>query len=495
MKNVISNLQRFIGSRQFFYGILGFFIFEVIWMIFSALYPMAFDEDFHLGIIRVYADHWLPFLKEQPAGADAFGAVARDPSYLYHYLMSFPYRLIVAVTDNQTYQVIFLRLINLGLAAYSLVLFRKIVQRATKSPALTNVSMFIFVLVPIVPQLAAHINYDNLVMVLMGWVCILVYRIIDEFKAKKINVRTLLLLVNLLLLTSLVKYAFLPIAVATGLFVVYYAFRTLGDVPIWSDIKRSILSWQKPVLIGLTLLSLVSGGLFAQRFGINALTYGDPIADCGKVLTYDNCKEYGPWIRNHNLSLNKGVVDENPLAYSFTWIKGLWYRSFFAVNGSTSNFTNYPPLPLPYVAAVVIIGIGILLFIRYAWRILRNDPFAVFSMMVVGMYCGALWYEEYGQFVETGQPVAINGRYLIPIMFLIAILLGRAYQCAFDRSRQTCVILATVAMLCFLHGGGLATFILRSDASWDWANPTVVRINDGARKVLAPVIFEGSKFY
>ncbi len=495
MKNSTSHLQRFIGSRQFFYGIVGFFIFEVLWMIFSAVYPMAFDEDFHLGIIRVYADHWLPFLSQQPDGADAFGAVARDPSYLYHYLMSFPYRLIAAFTDNQTYQVIFLRLINLALATYSLLIFRNIVQRATKSPALTNVSMFIFVLVPIVPQLAAHINYDNLILVLMGWTCALVYRIIDQFKAGKVNVATLILLLNTLLLTSLVKYAFLPIAVATGLFVLGYGFYTLRDDPLWPKVRQSIASWQKPLLIGLTLLTVVSSGLFVQRFGVNAIKYGDPIADCGKVLTYDNCKEYGPWIRNHELALNKTTVNKDPLAYTVTWAKALWFRSFFAVNGPTSNFTNYPPLPMPYAAAGIIIIVGILLSIRYARRIYGSDPFAVFSLMVVVIYCAALWYEEYGQFVETGQPVAINGRYLIPVMFLMAILLGRAYQCAFNRSRQTCVILAAVAMLCFLHGGGLTTFILRSDASWDWQNPTVVRINDTARKVLSPVIFEGSKFY
>ena len=495
MKNVTSNLQRFIGSRHFFYGIVGFFIFEVLWIIFSAVYPMAFDEDFHLGIIRVYADHWLPFLKDQPAGADAFGAVARDPSYLYHYLMSFPYRTIAALTDNQTYQVILLRLINLGLAVYSLLLFRKVVQRATKSSALTNVSMFIFVLVPIVPQLAAHINYDNFVMVLMGWTCLLVYRIIDQCKAGKIQAQPLVLLVNVLLLTSLVKYAFLPIAVATGMFVLGYGYFALRDKPIWAELRSSIMGWQKPMLVGLTLLTLISGGLFVQRFGVNALKYGDPIADCGEVLTYDNCKEYGPWIRNHDLALNKGFVDKNPLAYTFTWVKGLWYRSFFAVNGPSTNFTNYPPLPLPYVAAGLIVGVGMVLVLRYAKRIFSNDPFAIFSLMVVVFYCAALWHEEYGQYVETGQPVAINGRYLIPIMFLVAILLGRAYQCAFSRSRQTCLILATVAMLFFLHGGGLLTFILRSDASWDWSNPTVVRINDDARKVLAPVIFEGSKFY
>ncbi len=463
-------------------------------MVVSAVYPMAFDEDFHLGIIKIYANHWLPFLSSQPDGADAFGAVARDPSYLYHYLMSFPYRLVEAITPSQTVQVIVLRLLNVAMVAYSLVLFRRIVQRALKSSTLTNVSMALFVLVPIVPQLAAHINYDNLIMILMAWMCLLVYRIIDDFKARRLNLAVLVLFGNLCMLTSLVKYAFLPIAVGAGLFVIGYGWHQLKGASLGSLVMSGWRTMSRSVLAGLVLLTLVSGGLFVQRFGVNAAVYHDPIADCGAVLDYEHCKSYGPWIRNHDYALSKGEVNENPLAYTHTWLTSLWYRLFFAVNGPGSNFTNYPPLPLPYITAALVFIAGSVLVVRYASRIFR-DPFAVFSATVIIVYCAALWYEEYSQFVETGQPVAINGRYLIPIMFLVAILLGRGYQLALARHRQTRIILATVVLLSFLHGGGLATFILRSDASWDWPNQTVVEANNAARKVLAPITIEGSKYY
>lgn len=63
---------------------------------------MAFDERLPLGIITLYAHHLSPFWQAQPAHADAFGAVFRDPSYLYHWLMSFPYRFVSIFTDNHT---------------------------------------------------------------------------------------------------------------------------------------------------------------------------------------------------------------------------------------------------------------------------------------------------------------------------------------------------------------------------------------------------------
>src|SRR5690348_13109817 len=129
MRDAARFITRLLGSRRFFYGVLIFFGLESLWIAISAAYPMAFDEDFHFGLIKIYSHHWLPFLSGQPEGADAFGAVARDPSYLYHYLMSFPYRLISFCTGNETAQVVFLRLLNIMLFGTALVLFRRVLRR------------------------------------------------------------------------------------------------------------------------------------------------------------------------------------------------------------------------------------------------------------------------------------------------------------------------------------------------------------------------------
>ena len=85
MKEFSKRLLKFISSPRFFVGVLVFFVFESVWIGFSAAYPQAFDENFHFGLIQVYSHHWLPFLSGQPSNANAYGAVARDPSYLYHY--------------------------------------------------------------------------------------------------------------------------------------------------------------------------------------------------------------------------------------------------------------------------------------------------------------------------------------------------------------------------------------------------------------------------
>lgn len=464
-------------------------------MVFSALYPMAFDEDFHFGIIKIYAEQWSPFLQQQPHNAGAFGALVSDPSYLFHYLMSFPYRLITLFTDNQTTQIIILRVMNVAFFAYSLILFRRVLLRATKSPLITNGAIAIFTLIPIVPQLAAHINYDNILMPLMAVLCLLVYRMIDEFNAGTLRAVSVLQLMVLGMLTSLVKYAYLPILGAAILFLLWYGWKKLSCtqaresfVADWKALKR----WQ---MIGLVALVLVSSVLFVQRYGVNAVKYHTPIADCGQVLPFEECSQYGPWIRNYDYAEQKGDVNANPLAYTYRWLHDLLYRLFFAVSGPTINYANYPPLPVPYIAARILAIVGFFAVCWYGRRMARSDPFVIFSMLAIILYCGALWVENYDQFVETGQPVAINGRYLLPVLFLAAILIGRAAQYALARQARARMVIASLAVLCFLYGGGVFTFIMRSDDTWYWPNATVIDANHAARRVLDPIIFQGSKYY
>src|SRR5438270_1670989 len=159
--NWLQRMGALLASRKFYWAILGVFVLEAAWIAASGRYPMAFDEDFHLGIIRLYAHHLGPFWAGQPESADRFGAVARDPSYLYQYLMSFPYRLINVFTHDQTIQIVILRVLNIGLFASGLVLYRRLFLKTGISRPVVHACLLVFVLLPIVPLLAGQINYDN----------------------------------------------------------------------------------------------------------------------------------------------------------------------------------------------------------------------------------------------------------------------------------------------------------------------------------------------
>jgi hypothetical protein len=496
VKHASQKVRGVLGSQKFWYAILILFALQSLWVAFSARYPMAFDEDFHFGIIQVYSHHWLPFLSGQPAGSAQYGPLQHDPSYLYHYLMSFPYRLVTAFTDSQTIQVIFLRCINIVFMGAGLVLFRRLLVRAGSSLAFTQVALAMFVLIPILPVLAGQINYDNLLLPLTAGALLLAFQVRIALQERRVAVRAFLALATVCMLASLVKYAFLPIAFAIALFLLVAAVRTFGrHGGAWLAVRAGWRNIDRSWRIGLVLALVLCGGLFVQRYGVNVVQYHTPIPDCDVVLGESDCQAYGPWLRNHQLAQVKGTVDENPLAYTMQWLQSLHYRLFFAVNGPYDDFRNYPPLPLPSAAAIALGISGVIALALYGKRVFSGQPLMVLLAMVAVAYCLVLWGEDYSQYLETGEPVAINGRYLLPVILPLAAILGRAFGLALRAHHSLKPLLAGLAIVMFLEGGGLLTFIARSDDAWYWPNATVSHLNNGARRVLAPVVIEGAKYY
>lgn len=173
----------------------------------------------------------------------------------------------------------------------------------------------------------------------------------------------------------------------------------------------------------------------------------------------------------------------------------MWYRLFFAINGSTRNYTNYPPLPL-ISAAAALVGVAAAAAVIIWWnRIFRHNPYLVFFCLVIGLYTLALWIDGYAQYRYTNELVNMNGRYLLPILLPAAAIAGRAFSLALRHAPVRKVALSVLVVVLFLQGGGFLTFITRSDPSWDWPNSLVVKANDAARKITKPVLVKGSKYY
>ena len=499
MQRIGNSITRLLGSRGFYYGVLIFFGLESLWVAISAVYPMAFDEDFHFGLIKLYSHHWLPFLSAQPDGASTFGAVARDPSYLYHYLMSFPYRLVALVTDSQTAQVIVLRLFNIVFFGLALVLFRKVLRRADTSPALTHLALALFVLVPIVPMLAGQINYDNLLLPLVAWICLLAGQILEQLKTRQITLRTYMLFLSVGLLASLVTHVFLPILVVAAGFVaasVWLAFRGRSR-EFRRRLSKNYHLLSSGMKLGLAALLLLSMALFVQRDGVNVIQYHTPVPECDQIMDEEACQDYGPWARNdlYAKSRDSELEPQGTLTYTGTWLTALHYRSFFAVSGPGSSYTNYPPLPLPSAVAIVIAVSGTVALALYFRQVFSGRLFLLFLFAIVVGYLSFLWVEDRSQYLYTGQPVAINGRYLLIILLPAVAIIGRAFTLALRPVERLKPFIAAVVVLLFLQGGGVLTFIARSDASWDWPVSWVVRLNDGARAVLKPVLIQPGKNY
>jgi hypothetical protein len=492
LKGVTRKVIQMVSSRGFFYGVVGVLVFQALWIALSGRYPMAFDEDFHLGIIRLYAHHFSPFWSGQPPHSDMFGAVYRDPSYLYHYLMSFPYRLLSLFIHGQTGQVIALRLINIALFVSSLPLLRRLVLQIGASRALTHTVLAFFVLLPITPFLAAQINYDNLFVPLVALVLLLVVRLNCELtRYGRINMEVLLWVIMLSLLTSLVKYAFLPVLIALALFEAALFYRYLGRKhKFWITVGFGLSLVGRRMRWLLLLLLLISSVLFAERYAVNLVRYHEPIPDCQQVLSVQRCSSYAPWLRDHTFAAQKGQNLHGPIGFTGDWLYGMWFRTFFAVDGPGTNFETRGPLILPSVAAILLVAGGVVaLALKFRTILRRYDRVVIYLLVIViGWYSALLWFDEYKGYLHAGQPVAINGRYLLPIIVPFIALLALGYSELLRNRIRLQIALVSLGLLCFIWGGGVLTFILRSRDVWYWPNSHVVSVNRSVQNVLYHVV-------
>jgi hypothetical protein len=150
---------------------------------------------------------------------------------------------------------------------------------------------------------------------------------------------------------------------------------------------------------------------------------------------------------------------------------------------------------VPAAAFAVVAVSGTIALALTARRVLRANDALVLLLFVALLYIGVLGLDEFKEYLETGQPVAINGRYLIPVLLPLAAVLGRALSLVLQAWPRVKLVAAALVLLLFLQGGGLFSFILRSDATWYWPNRAVVQVNNAARSVVSPFVFESSKTY
>lgn len=483
-RNFTGRLKSFISSESCFRLLVVFFALQALWIALSGRYPMAFDESFHIGIIKLYAHHISPFWNGYPPDSSAFGPVTHDPSYLYQWLMSFPYRL----SSN----VIFLRVINVALFTAGLPLYRRLLLKTGASRAITHFCMALFVLIPIAPLLAAQINYDNLFFPMVALSLLLAVDFSEKLRQGHFDMKRLLILAVVAMLASLVKYAFLPIALTIAGYLLIRLWQTYrGNTKLIPDIKSS---WLGMTVAGRWLLSffvLISMGLFAQRYAVNLVKYHAPLPSCTQVLTIDQCKAYGPWYRDYKYAQSKPAHRQtSPLVFDADWLYGMWFRTFFAVDGPGTNFATRGPFVLPAVGAIAFSALAII-FTALSWRSVThryNRRVIWFFVAVMGAYVGALWIDGYRSFLQTGQPVALNGRYLLILYPLLMVILALGVNTYLGSRQRLKMVIAGLALLCMFWGGGALTYILRSSDAWYFPDTPMKSANHAIQNVIGPLV-------
>ncbi len=501
-----SQTRKIINSNRFFYATVLLFIVETTWIALTAVYPQAFDEQFHLGIIKIYAHQWSPFIAHQPAGADAFGAVARDPSYMYHYLLSFPYRLIAHFTNSLPTQVISMRFISVALMTWALFVYRRLLRSMPLSKGLAHMVLLFFVLIPVVPLLGAQINYDNLLIPLVGIVLLWTVQLLRGIQQKQ--ALSLVLLVKLLalcLFTSLVMYSFLPVfAAVSGLFIYQMIHsKMFNRARLRASYKG--LSRSRLVLPGLVLALTL--GLFTAMYGVNLVRYHTPVPDCSVVVGNQSCLKYPPWGRDYALEqthpkLTVGQV----VTYPGYWLKETLQELTFAISskfepdGSTVDYYTANSLPVMVAISWIVTVVGAGLIIVYRKRIWQDQASRIFLVVTI-VYVAVLFFQNFLLYRHTGQPLAIHGRYILQFIPLLVAIIVRCLvwfvQSQKRSFRQTLYVsqlwLVALGVVLMIQGSGFITYIVQGDPDWLWPQSSKAqKANHVVKKVLRPVVV-GSK--
>jgi hypothetical protein len=479
METNTRKLIEFIGSKWLFVITVLVFIAESSWLAVTSRFPMAFDEAYHFGLIQFFSHHLNPIVTHQTASTYKYGAIIQDPSFLYHYLMSFPYRLIVLFTKSLEIQVIDLRLISVALAVVTLLILRKILQLLNVSAALANVLLLAFALTPIVVVLSAQINYDNLLIPGTSFCIYETLLLIKKLDEKGFDTRTFLILYCACLFTSMVMFSFLPILVAIAVIVLWKTARYKHPkaVSLAAKVRKDLAHMRKAskwLLLGASLLVSL---LFIRVYGVNVVEYHNPAPQCSQVLNVQDCKYYYAWDSNYLL---RQYHEAHPKPNKMSVFE---YTSYWFVLCTLDLFGAIMPLQgLSYVSPVYIFlvgGIGALALIctiaNFKQMLQKNQGLAVVTFISF-IYLLSLWARNYHDDLQLGQPVAISGRYFVPVLLYLYILLGTGVGYALDKHGFKGLALKTSLALIILYSfvcyGGYNQYLTHID-------PIYGRINAG----------------
>ncbi|HMS23216.1 MAG TPA: hypothetical protein PKB09_00210 [Candidatus Saccharibacteria bacterium] len=495
IKNGINRIYDFTSSGKFFWLVVVFFIINTVWGAVSFIYPMVFDEYAHYGMTSIYAQQWSPFISEQPPEASLFGDITRDPSYLYSYLLSFPYRLFNLFIKSETGLIIALRFLNISLVVAGIALYKKLFDSWKITPRSINVVLLAFASTMIVPLIATHINYDNLMFLMSANYLILGTNILRQ-KGNLLTQSTLFVSVGLL--TTLVKHNFLPIFIISFFFI---------SITFWNKNGRRsrqllVDAWKaRPnglVVTCLVALLLVSTGLFIERHVQNLVRYKTVAPMCDRIQPEYVCEDFGPWYRNRNNLQNKSsdVLYGNPLSFTQHWTSKIM-RGYFAPFSHTptevvSEHEPFGPIvrkaisPPQIIFAYVVLVAGLLSTLIY-FKKLWAKTYIRLSILVSAIYIVVLWLFNFQLYQKLGVAQAVQARYIYPILLLVFLVFIEAFKYSIHSEKQRKILLVLFFTF-YIWGGGIVGYLIRADSLWYWQNRTVVQVNTYAQNVLKHIV-------
>lgn len=445
----------FLSSSFFLKLTFAWFVFQTLFMSLSTRLGVSPDETYHYGFARLLEKNgWLPFIHNQ-YGQYSLGEVKHTPFFLYHYLMSLPLHII-----GSWHAVEILRLINIALAVWSLILIIKLARRLKVSPLVTNLSLFMLANTLMFVFLSSAINYDNLLIPLSLLSFILLFDFLD-----KPDLPSFVKLLAVCLAGAMTAINFLPILAAIVLVVLYKFTKHPSLLRMFTD-TAAFRGLNKLLLAAVIILSL----LFLQRYGVNAVRYHAINPSCLRFSSYQQCSQDGIFNRPQTFPVIPNHPRPTPFEYFTDWGWSMRARTF-GILGHESISDNKV---IRFWSEILLFG-GALAVIRY-YRPTRNWNIIIGFGLFYGL---VLFLRNWSGYYHSGYNFGLQGRYMFIFLPFVYILFNR-YILEALRHKPAQMIYIVITLVVFAVSS-LPTYTLKTDPTW-YKNSAATRTNNDIRK-------------
>lgn len=479
MNSIYIRTVSFLASKYFLIFIILLFLVQAIWIAIS-FQRLPYDEIFHYPVIQLFAQQLTPFISNQPYSYDHLGNLSNGGATFYHYLMSFFYRFLEFFGASYETKVITLRLINILFASLGIVLFNFLFNRVGFKKIFINITLFFYVLIPIVPFTAAHINYDNLLLPLTALFFLFCVNILMK---KKVDWKDCAGFVITGCLASLVKSAFLPLFAAGVIYLAIFTYKK-GLRKAMEDLASSIKKTNKIGFGTCIIVAVALLGMFSYAYIKNVVLYKTPIPSCQATMSKERCLKSSLVERDLNAVETKNTRPKQaPPALLSEWAIGLNQQN--GANALSGEVKAAPRILLTATYIMAFVGVGIIL---YAWRSLKKNSAWYFLLTMAIVLTLSLFFLNVSGYYKTHMMLANQPRYLLSILPIFMILAVVSINLILRRRRWLKLVTIFIALLVCTQGGGIVTYILHGSEATYWKDNKIIEANSYLKKVFSPIV-------
>lgn len=424
LKDIVNKIKQIITSRYFLIAFMALFVLQATFYAAGIRYGVPPDEKYHFESIAYYSQESFakgPFIDNQsPETISEVRTLERNTSYLFHYLLSLPLRVLQSFSVSHELQVLFLRLLNVLFALGTLYVLKRCLDEISDDKILKNLSIAAVSLTGMFIWLAGSINYDNLANLLF---IAFIWQAIRSIKNPSIVAG--LIAISLGMATVLTKYTFLPEILFGITAIVFFLFRKYGtDIKGYYDNLKKSAKLNKAGTITVIVLFVFITLLFAERVGVNVLRFHQVQPSCTKIHAFEECMQNPIFKRNydskqaHN-SNNGGSIDSiDPFSHTGSWLYKMYNGLYFYFGHKRIDSNKLSEL---IAAAFVTLFVTTLFFSRK--KIRRKHAFW-FLAAITFLYVAALYLFNLKTLLSYGDRFAYQGRYLLPVIGFIYFFAG-----------------------------------------------------------------------